>query len=59
MEFSEVVRERYSCKSYESRQIEQEKLDQILEAGTPGSYCQEPAGTAHLRDTVRGRAGKD
>ena len=33
MEFSEVVRERYSCKSYESRQIEQEKLDQILEAG--------------------------
>ena len=33
MEFSEVVRERYSCKSYESRQIEQVKLDQILEAG--------------------------
>lgn len=33
MEFSEVVRERYSCKSYDSRQIEQEKLERILEAG--------------------------
>lgn len=34
MEFMEVVRERYSCKDYDSsRQVEKEKLDQILEAG--------------------------
>ena len=34
MEFMEVVRERYSCKDYDSsRQVEKEKLDQILERG--------------------------
>ena len=59
MEFSEVVRERYSCKSYESRQIEQEKLDQILEAGRLAPTAKNLQETAHLRDTVRGRAGKD
>ena len=33
MEFSEVIRNRYSCKKYDGRQIEKEQLDQILEAG--------------------------
>ena len=33
MEFSEVVKNRYSCKKYDGRQVEQEKLDAILEAG--------------------------
>lgn len=33
MEFSEVVKERYSCKKYTDRQVEQEKLDAILNAG--------------------------
>lgn len=33
MEFKEVIRARYSCKSYSDRQIEQEKLDAILNAG--------------------------
>lgn len=33
MEFSEVIKNRYSCKKFDSRQIEKEQLDQILEAG--------------------------
>ena len=33
MEFKEVVRSRYSCKKYSSRQVEPEKLAAILEAG--------------------------
>lgn len=33
MEFKEVVQKRYSCKKYNGVQIEQEKLDAILEAG--------------------------
>lgn len=33
MEFMEVVKNRYSCKKYDGRPVEQEKLDAILEAG--------------------------
>ena len=33
MEFREVVKIRYSCKKYSDRQVEQEKLNAILEAG--------------------------
>ena len=33
MEFQEVVKNRYSCKKYDGRQVEQSKLDAILEAG--------------------------
>ena len=33
MDFMEVVRNRYSCKKYSSRQVEKEKLEAILEAG--------------------------
>ena len=33
MDFKEVVKNRYSCKKYSERQVEQEKLDVILEAG--------------------------
>ena len=33
MEFSQLVKERYSCKKYSDRPVEQEKLDAILEAG--------------------------
>ncbi len=33
MEFKEVIKNRYSCKKYNGVQIEQEKLDAILEAG--------------------------
>ena len=33
MEFKELIRHRYSCKKFDSRQIPQEKLDAILEAG--------------------------
>ncbi|MCD8083717.1 MAG: nitroreductase family protein [Clostridiales bacterium] len=33
MEFSELVRERYSCKKFDGRPVEKEKLDVILEAG--------------------------
>lgn len=33
MEFKEVVKNRYSCKKYSSRAVEEEKLQAILEAG--------------------------
>ena len=33
MEFTDVVRDRYSCKSYDGRKVEPEKLEKILEAG--------------------------
>ena len=33
MEFKEVIRKRYSCKKYSDRQVEDEKLAAILEAG--------------------------
>ncbi len=33
MEFKEVIRKRYSCKKYSARKVEQEKLDNILNAG--------------------------
>ena len=60
MEFMEVVRERYSCKDYDSsRQVEKEKLDHILEAGRLAPTAKEPAGTAYLRGTVRRGTCKD
>ncbi len=33
MEFKEVIKRRYSCKKYSGRQVEEEKLSSILEAG--------------------------
>ena len=33
MEFLEIARSRYSCKKFDSRQIEKEQLNTILEAG--------------------------
>ena len=33
MEFKDVVRNRYSCKNYDGRKVEQGKLDRILGAG--------------------------
>ena len=33
MEFSEVIRERYSCKKFDGRQVGPEQLREILEAG--------------------------
>lgn len=33
MEFSKVIQERYSCKKYDGRPVEPEKLQTILEAG--------------------------
>ena len=33
MEFNEVVKNRYSCKKYSNKQVENEKLTAILEAG--------------------------
>ena len=33
MEFSEVIKNRYSCKKFDGRQVEQAQLDRILEAG--------------------------
>ena len=33
MEFTEVVKKRYSCKKFDGRKVEKEKLNDILEAG--------------------------
>ena len=33
MEFTEVIRNRFSCRKYSARAIEREKLDAVLEAG--------------------------
>ena len=33
MEFEEVIRERYSVRQFSDREVEQEKIDKILEAG--------------------------
>lgn len=33
MEFTEVIKNRYSCKSFDGRQITKEQLEEILEAG--------------------------
>ena len=33
MEFNEVVKNRYSCKKFSSRQVGKEELDDILDAG--------------------------
>ena len=33
MEFSEVIKERYSCKQYDGRSVERQKLNAILNAG--------------------------
>ena len=33
MEFSEVIKNRYSCKNFSDKEVEKEKLDRILEAG--------------------------
>ena len=33
MEFNDVLHRRYSCRAFEARAIEQEKVDRILEAG--------------------------
>ena len=33
MEFREVVKNRYSCKKYSTRQVETEKVNAILESG--------------------------
>lgn len=33
MEFSDIIRDRYSCKKYDGRQLSQEQLSAILEAG--------------------------
>ncbi|MDO4663775.1 MAG: nitroreductase family protein [Erysipelotrichaceae bacterium] len=33
MEFKEVIQNRYSCKNFDGRKIEKEKLQAILEAG--------------------------
>ena len=33
MDFSEVIKNRYSCKKFSNKEVEKEKLDRILEAG--------------------------
>lgn len=42
MEYSDVIKERFSVRSFKKDPIEKEKLDRILEAGRIApTYCQE------------------
>lgn len=33
MKFEKLIKERYSCRKFKSKDVEQEKIDKILEAG--------------------------
>ena len=57
MEFSKVVKERYSCKKFDGRKISKEQLDAILEAGPPGPHGKKSSGTENLCDSVGGGTG--
>ena len=39
MDFSEVIKYRYSCKKFSDVEVKKEKLDKILEAGRSISSC--------------------
>ena len=47
MDFSEVIKNRYSCKKFSEVEVKKEKLDKILEANSKKS-----SGTAYLCSTV-------
>lgn len=51
MSYSELTRARYSCRSYEDRAVEPEKLSAILEAGriAPSALQQASHARARLR----------
>ena len=49
MEFTEVIKERYSCKKFDGRAVEKEQLEAILQAGRL-------APTAKICGAVRGGA---
>ncbi len=36
MEFNDVIRNRYSCKKFNDKQVEKDKLDAILAAANEG-----------------------
>ena len=42
MEFSDVIKNRYSCKKFSSEQIGKDKLDAILEAGRVAPTAKNP-----------------
>lgn len=52
MDFSEVIKSRYSCKKFSDRKVEKEKLDKILEAGRVAPTAKKSSGTAYLCGTV-------
>ena len=59
MEFFDVVKNRYSCKKFDGRQVDAAQLKAILEAGTPGAYGEELAGTENLRGAIGAGIGQD
>lgn len=61
MSFAELTRSRYSCRAYESRPVEADKLDVILEAGRIApSACNKHPTRVFVCDTpeLRERAAK-
>ena len=57
MDFLEIAKQRQSCRSYEDREVEQEKLDAILEAARLApSACN---GQPYHITVCRGEAAKD
>ena len=51
MEFSDVIKNRYSCKKFSSEQIGKDKLDAILEAGRVAP-SKESSRTAYICCTI-------
>ncbi len=52
MEFSDVIKNRYSCKKFSSEQIGKDKLDAILEAGRVAPTAKESSRTAYICCTI-------
>ena len=53
MEFLNLIKERYSCKKFDGRPIDESVLTAILEAGAP-SQRQKCPGSARLRPFPQG-----
>ena len=59
MEFTQVIRDRYSCKKFDGRPVAQKQLDAILEAGRLAPTAKKPAGAENLCGAEPGRAGQN
>ncbi len=59
MDFLELAKRRFSCRQYDSKPVEQEKIDLVLEAGrvAPSAKNIQPCHFVVVRDTLNEFAG--